>query len=102
MYDPYLTWRSFLRNSLANYQQLSYKPHDIHVEIIPFIYGKIIDLKFLYIYTHLLIVFYILDCFQSDDIINYAIIGESLVHILGAIVCGSQVRCPILKMLYIS
>lgn len=41
MYDPYLTWRSFLRNNFADYRKLSYKPHMVHVEIIPFIYGKL-------------------------------------------------------------
>uniref|UniRef100_A0A1A9UG53 Uncharacterized protein n=1 Tax=Glossina austeni TaxID=7395 RepID=A0A1A9UG53_GLOAU len=40
MYDPYLTWRSFLRNNFADYKKLPYKPHNVHVEIIPFIYGK--------------------------------------------------------------
>lgn len=39
MYDPYLTWRSFLRNKLADYSRLPYKPHAVHVEIVPFIYG---------------------------------------------------------------
>uniref|UniRef100_A0A1A9ZKD9 Uncharacterized protein n=1 Tax=Glossina pallidipes TaxID=7398 RepID=A0A1A9ZKD9_GLOPL len=68
MYDPYLTWRSFLRNNFADYKKLPYKPHNVHVEIIPFIY----------------------DCFQHDDIKKYPVIGESLIHALGAIICGSQ------------
>ncbi|KAM7358806.1 neurobeachin-like protein 1 isoform 2-T3 [Cochliomyia hominivorax] len=68
MYDPYLTWRSFLRNNFADYKKLPYKPHSVHVEIIPFIY----------------------DCFQHSDITKYPDIGESLIHILGAIICGSQ------------
>ncbi|XP_073843399.1 neurobeachin-like protein 1 isoform X2 [Musca autumnalis] len=68
MYDPYLTWRSFLRNSFADYRKLSYKPHMVHVEIIPFIY----------------------DCFQQNDITKFPDIGESLIHTLGAIICGSQ------------
>jgi len=40
MYDPYLTWRSFLRGQAADYSRLPYKPHAVHVEIVPFIYGK--------------------------------------------------------------
>lgn len=41
MYDPYLTWRSFLRGQLADYTKLPYKPHAVHVEIVPFIYGEL-------------------------------------------------------------
>jgi len=45
MYDPYLTWRSFVRGQSADYSRLSYKPHSVHVEIVPFIYGKIMRIK---------------------------------------------------------
>lgn len=41
MYDPYLTWRSFVRGHSADYSRLSYKPHSVHVEIVPFIYGEL-------------------------------------------------------------
>nr|NP_647869.3 uncharacterized protein Dmel_CG43367, isoform D [Drosophila melanogaster]AAF47858.3 uncharacterized protein Dmel_CG43367, isoform D [Drosophila melanogaster] len=68
MYDPYLTWRSFVRGQSADYSRLSYKPHSVHVEIVPFIY----------------------DCFQEEKLIRYAEIGESLLNILGAVICGSQ------------
>ncbi|XP_015015894.2 neurobeachin-like protein 1 isoform X1 [Drosophila mojavensis] len=68
MYDPYLTWRSFLRNQLADYSRLPYKPHAVHVEIVPFIY----------------------DCFQNESLLKFADIGESLLHVLGAIISGSQ------------
>ncbi|XP_039488182.1 neurobeachin-like protein 1 isoform X5 [Drosophila santomea] len=68
MYDPYLTWRSFVRGQSADYSRLSYKPHSVHVEIVPFIY----------------------DCFQEEKLIQYAEIGESLLNILGAVICGSQ------------
>ncbi|XP_044250350.1 neurobeachin-like protein 1 isoform X3 [Drosophila takahashii] len=68
MYDPYLTWRSFVRGQTADYSRLSYKPHSVHVEIVPFIY----------------------DCFQEEKLIRYAEIGESLLNILGAVICGSQ------------
>ncbi|XP_052847786.1 neurobeachin-like protein 1 isoform X3 [Drosophila gunungcola] len=68
MYDPYLTWRSFVRGQTADYSSLSYKPHSVHVEIVPFIY----------------------DCFQEEKLIRYAEMGESLLNILGAVICGSQ------------
>ncbi|XP_030380341.1 neurobeachin-like protein 1 isoform X2 [Scaptodrosophila lebanonensis] len=68
MYDPYLTWRSFLRGIIADYSRLSYKPHAVHVEIVPFIY----------------------DCFQNEALLKFADIGESLLHVLGAVICGSQ------------
>ncbi|XP_044313954.1 neurobeachin-like protein 1 isoform X2 [Drosophila rhopaloa] len=68
MYDPYLTWRSFVRGHSADYTRLSYKPHSVHVEIVPFIY----------------------DCFQEEKLIRYAEMGESLLNILGAVICGSQ------------
>ncbi|ALC44024.1 CG43367 [Drosophila busckii] len=68
MYDPYLTWRSFLRGELADYSRLPYKPHAVHVEIVPFIY----------------------DCFQHEELLRFPAIGESLLHILGAVICGSQ------------
>jgi len=31
------------------------------------------------------------DCFQEEKLIRYAEIGESLLNILGAVICGSQV-----------
>ncbi|XP_067645670.1 neurobeachin-like protein 1 isoform X2 [Eurosta solidaginis] len=68
MYDPYLTWRSFLRGVYADYHKIPYKPHTVHVEIVPFIY----------------------DCFQSAEISKFPAIGESLINALGAVICGSQ------------
>ncbi|XP_034109719.1 neurobeachin-like protein 1 isoform X1 [Drosophila albomicans] len=68
MYDPYLTWRSFLRGQHADYNQLPYKPHAVHVEIVPFIY----------------------DCFQKEELLHFPNIGESLLNVLGAVICGSQ------------
>ncbi|XP_034121153.1 neurobeachin-like protein 1 isoform X2 [Drosophila guanche] len=68
MYDPYLTWRSFVRGQAADYTRLSYKPHSVHVEIVPFIY----------------------DCFQEEELVRHPDIGESLLNILGAVICGSQ------------
>ncbi|KQS43568.1 neurobeachin-like protein 1 isoform X1 [Drosophila erecta] len=77
MYDPYLTWRSFLRGQSADYSRLSYKPHSVHVEIVPFIY----------------------DCFEEEKLIRYAEIGESLLNILGAVICGSQLQLKVQKSL---
>ncbi|BFF98031.1 neurobeachin-like protein 1 [Drosophila madeirensis] len=68
MYDPYLTWRSFVRGQAADYTRLSYKPHSVHVEIVPFIY----------------------DCFLEEALVRHPDIGESLLNILGAVICGSQ------------
>ncbi|XP_052847788.1 neurobeachin-like protein 1 isoform X5 [Drosophila gunungcola] len=75
MYDPYLTWRSFVRGQTADYSSLSYKPHSVHVEIVPFIY----------------------DCFQEEKLIRYAEMGESLLNILGAVICGSQLQLKVQK-----
>lgn len=40
IYDPFLTWRNFTAGQYANFHHLSYKPQQIHVEIVPFIYGE--------------------------------------------------------------
>uniref|UniRef100_A0A0K8W1H1 Neurobeachin-like protein 1 n=1 Tax=Bactrocera latifrons TaxID=174628 RepID=A0A0K8W1H1_BACLA len=68
MYDPYLTWRSFLRGAYADFHKIPYKPHTVHVEIVPFIY----------------------DCFQREELTKFPAIGECLVNALGAVICGSQ------------
>ncbi|XP_037907722.1 neurobeachin-like protein 1 isoform X2 [Hermetia illucens] len=68
IYDPYFTWRNFLQGDFAEYRKLSYKPNVTHVEIVPFIY----------------------DCFQSDNILQYSSIGTSLVDALSSIIAGSQ------------
>ncbi|XP_053679026.1 neurobeachin-like protein 1 [Anopheles nili] len=68
LYDPYLTWRSYLRGNHADYASLNYKISQMHPEIVPFIY----------------------DCFQSGKVTKNANIGGDLVHILGAVIAGSQ------------
>ncbi|KAL5292423.1 NBEAL1 family protein [Megaselia abdita] len=68
IYDPFLTWRNFNAGHFVNFHHLSYKPQQIHVEIVPFIY----------------------DCFQYDEIFNHPEIGTSLLSALGAIISGSQ------------
>ncbi|KFB43539.1 AGAP003395-PA-like protein [Anopheles sinensis] len=62
LYDPYLTWRSYLKGEHADYGRLSYKISPMHPEIVPFIY----------------------DCFQSGKVTKNSQIGKDLVHILGA------------------
>lgn len=94
MYDPYLTWRSFLRRNFADYKKLPYKPHSVHVEIIPFIYGESKNSYLhpcIFLFPGIQYNLSISDCFQHNDITKYPDIGESLIHILGAIICGSQV-----------
>lgn len=69
LYDPYLTWRNFLRGDVANYAKLGYKISPLHPEIVPFIY----------------------DCFQAKGICKHPDVGKELFHILGAVIAGSQV-----------
>lgn len=40
IYDPYLTWRSFLRSHIADYRRTLISIVQLHVELVPFIYGK--------------------------------------------------------------
>ncbi|XP_040150983.1 neurobeachin-like protein 1 isoform X2 [Anopheles arabiensis] len=68
LYDPYLTWRSYLRGHHADYASLGYKISQLQPEIVPFIY----------------------DCFQGGKVTKHARIGKDLVHILGAVIAGSQ------------
>lgn len=68
LYDPYFTWRNFLRGETADYAKLAYKISPMHAEIVPFIY----------------------DCFQTKRISQHPKIGEHLIHILGAVISGSQ------------
>uniref|UniRef100_A0A182PS34 DUF4704 domain-containing protein n=1 Tax=Anopheles epiroticus TaxID=199890 RepID=A0A182PS34_9DIPT len=81
LYDPYLTWRSYLRGHHADYGSLSYKISQLHPEIVPFIY----------------------DCFQGRKVTKHARIGKDLVHILGAVIAGSQRQIDLLTifLLYI-
>ncbi|XP_055643375.1 neurobeachin-like protein 1 isoform X2 [Toxorhynchites rutilus septentrionalis] len=68
LYDPYLTWRNFLRGEVADYSKLVYKIPPLHAEIVPFIY----------------------DCFQTKQAHKYPEIGKDFIHILGAVISGSQ------------
>lgn len=70
LYDPYFTWRNFLRGETADYAKLAYKISPMHAEIVPFIY----------------------DCFQTKQIARHPEIGKQLIHVLGAVISGSQVR----------
>uniref|UniRef100_A0A182T6E4 Exportin-1/Importin-beta-like domain-containing protein n=1 Tax=Anopheles maculatus TaxID=74869 RepID=A0A182T6E4_9DIPT len=76
LYDPYLTWRSYIRGEHADYSVLNYKISPLQPEIVPFIY----------------------DCFQSGKATKNAHIGRELVHILGAVIAGSQRQIDLLTI----
>lgn len=40
LYDPYFSWRHFLNLNTVDVSQLLFQPALLHVEVIPFIYGK--------------------------------------------------------------
>lgn len=40
IYDPYLTWRSFLRGHFADHRRIWTTVAQLHVELVPFIYGN--------------------------------------------------------------
>lgn len=46
IYDPYLTWRNFLKGDFADFSQIRYHATQLHVEIVPFIYGESNFLRF--------------------------------------------------------
>lgn len=39
IYDPYLTWRNFLHGHFADYRRILTTIVQLHVELVPFIYG---------------------------------------------------------------
>lgn len=39
IYDPYLIWRNFLHDQLADVNKFNYKIIQLNAEIVPFIYG---------------------------------------------------------------
>lgn len=39
-YDPYLTWRNFLRGHFADHRRIWQNVVPLHVELVPFIYGN--------------------------------------------------------------
>lgn len=46
IYDPYLTWRNFLRSQFADYRRILISIVQLHVELVPFIYGKYMCIQF--------------------------------------------------------
>lgn len=42
IYDPYLTWRSFLSGHFADQRRICNSVAQLHVELVPFIYRKLI------------------------------------------------------------
>lgn len=49
IYDPYLTWRSFLRGHFADHRRILTNITQLHVELVPFVYGELI---FFHTHTH--------------------------------------------------
>lgn len=41
IYDPYLAWRNFLRGNFADQKRVSQNVVQLHVELVPFIYGNV-------------------------------------------------------------
>lgn len=42
IYDPYLTWRNFLHGHFADHRYIQTTIVQLHVELVPFIYGMVI------------------------------------------------------------
>lgn len=38
IYDPYLTWRSYLQRDKTDFTKINYNAIQLHAEIVPFIY----------------------------------------------------------------
>lgn len=97
IYDPYLTWRNFVHKGYADYKRTVGNTVQLHVELIPFVYGKIeielFDWNFFLNRDFLRCFSVYLDCFQSDNILGLQDVGINLIHMLGAVVSGSQVLC---------
>lgn len=96
IYDPYLTWRNFLHAHFADHRYIQTTIVQLHVELVPFIYGIFTFVLGVlhYVYQHRLdlsLCLYSSDCFQFETIIHLPEIGVPLVHMLGAIISGSQV-----------
>lgn len=43
IYDPYLTWRNFLHGHFADYRRILTTIVQLHVELVPFIYGLYLE-----------------------------------------------------------
>lgn len=100
IYDPYLTWRNFLHGHFADYRRILTNIVQLHVELVPFIYGILNSSYSLCIpfpidismdQNHFDNLYIISDCFQFETIIHLPEIGVPLIHMLGAIISGSQV-----------
>lgn len=67
IYDPYLTWRNFLKGDFADFSQIRYHATQLHVEIVPFIYGE----SRLLILTKFLIKFFFQTVFKLKRFTHY-------------------------------
>lgn len=107
IYDPFLTWRNFLHGHFADHRYIQATIVQLHVELVPFIYGSYLCfVVFLLLKIHTfqylsLFIFSILDCFQFETIIHLPEIGVPLVHMLGAIISGSQVLILLFYQSYV-
>ena len=54
LYDPYFTWRHFRPSSQPPLDKFTFHPALLHVEVIPFIYGKKSQCEVLNIYSYFL------------------------------------------------
>lgn len=43
IYDPFLTWRNFLKGDFADHRRIWYNIVQLHVELIPFIHGNVLN-----------------------------------------------------------
>ena len=92
LYDPYFTWRHFLRGSEADYSKLTFQPALLHVEVIPFIYGKYLKSQVVVVIPKPPFTIFVLDCFRTNLVDSYPHLGSELLHVLGAAVAGAQVK----------
>lgn len=71
IFDPVLCWRNYLKDSMVDYNKLDFNivVLTLNVEIIPFIY----------------------DYFEMKNYRKYSGTSVSLMHLLGAVISGSQV-----------
>lgn len=91
IYDPYLTWRNFLHGHFADYRRILTSIVQLHVELVPCIYGILNKCLHIFLTNFNCVDKSLSDCFQFETIIHLPEIGVPLVHMLGAIISGSQV-----------
>lgn len=79
-----------MKGQFTDHRRIWYNVVQLHVEIVPFIYGnseKNSDEMIFWIKISICFS----DCFQFETIINIPNVGVHLIHMLGAVISGSQV-----------